>query len=137
MRWREARAGALYVASTFAVGALAGPVREGVLVPLVGETAALLMEAPVMIAAMVLIAAHLVVRLAVPPQPRARLLMGMIALLLLLVLELVLSALLRDMTPGQWIARFRSDEGRISAVLYALFALVPLALLYRRRERFK
>lgn len=132
---REVRAGAAYFALTFLVGALLGPIRELMLKPLLGEIGALLVEAPLMIAAMAVIAAHLVAGFTIAPVARSRLRMGLFALALLLVTEVLLTFLLRHITPGVWIAHFASAEGMISLVLYALFAICPLALLVRRKDR--
>lgn len=123
------KAGAAYFALTFAVGFLVGPVRELVLKPKIGSTAALLVEAPVMLAAMLYLAGRIVNWLAVPPRVADRIAMGLIALALLLVAEAALSFLMRGMTPAEWLVHFASVEGGISIALYAVFALTPLALL--------
>lgn len=132
---RDVSAGAAYFALTFAVGALVGPVREVMLKPLVGETGALLVEAPLMIAAMALIAARVVARFGVSSTRPARIIMGGVALALLLVAEMALTYLLRHISPAVWVAHFWSREGMISATLYALFAMMPVALLVVREGR--
>lgn len=133
-RQRELRAGAAYFALTFLVGALLGPIRELMLKPLLGAVGALLVEAPLMVLAMAVIAARLVVRFAVPRDWRSRLWMGLFALVLLLVVEVVLTFFLRHITPGVWLAHFWSTEGVISLSLFALFAICPLALLALRKD---
>lgn len=132
---RDVSAGAVYFALTFAVGALVGPVRELMLLPLVGEVGALSIEAPVMIAAMAFIAARVVARFGVSSTRQARTIMGGVALALLLAAEMALTYLLRHISPAVWVAHFWSREGMISAGLYALFGLMPLALLVVREGR--
>ena len=69
-------AGSVYFGLTFLVGAIAGPFRELVLKPAFGGTTALLIELPVMLVAMVVVAWSCIVWFAVPARPSARLAFG-------------------------------------------------------------
>jgi hypothetical protein len=127
----ELRAGALYMVVVFAVGALFGPVRELVLAPMLGPGAAIAIEAVPLLLAMAWAAPWAARRFAVPPTPRARLLMGLGAVLLLVLAETALDALLRGRGPGMWLERALTGHGRIGLALMAAFAVMPLLL--RRR----
>jgi len=111
-------AGSICFALAFALGCQLGPVREVVLAPRFGATAAAAMEAVPMLAGMALGAPW-----------AARLRMGAMALALL-----VLAKSARDWLPrGEllWLARTRTPEGRIGLGLLVAFAAMPLLL--RRR----
>jgi hypothetical protein len=127
----ELRAGALYFAVIFAIGALLGPVRELALAPVLGPGVAIGIEAVPLLLAMAWAAPWAARRFAVPPLPRPRLGMGLSALLLLVLAETALDALLRGRGPGLWLERARTAEGRTGLALMAAFAIMPLLL--RRR----
>jgi hypothetical protein len=80
-------AGVLYFALVFGAGFVLGTVRTLWVVPRVGTRTAELVETPIMLVVTILVARWIVMRLAVPPTSSARLGMGCIALLLLLVAE--------------------------------------------------
>jgi hypothetical protein len=123
-------AGALWFAAMFGLGFLLGPIRVTLLEPRLGPTLAVLIEAVPMIAAMILLAPRIARRLAVPRTADARLVMGGIGLLLLVLAETTLDALLRGRGPDLWVERTRTPDGLIYFGLLALFALMP----YLRRS---
>lgn len=128
------RAGSVYFALTFLVGAIVGPFRELVLKPAFGGTAALLIEVPVMLLAMAVVARSSMAWFAVPARPSARLAMGGVALALLLVAEATLVQVVRGLGIGSWLRQFASTQGMISAALYLTFAVCPLAWLAVGKE---
>lgn len=130
---RVLKAGALYFTLVFAAGFVLGPVRELWAVPRFGATAAELMEMPLMLAAIVLVARWTVRRLAVPPAPSARLGMGLIALGLLLAAELVLVGRLRGLSVTEYLAGKESVAGAVYVLALGLFAVMP-ALVGPRRS---
>jgi len=81
------QAGLFYFAMVFAVGFVLGAIRTLWIVPRVGTRMAELVEAPIMLVVTIAAARWIVLRLAVPAIPSARLGMGGIALGLLLVAE--------------------------------------------------
>ena len=81
------KAGVLYFGLVFGVGFVLGTIRTLWVVPRVGTRMAELMETPVMLVVTIVTARWMVLRLAVPSTPSARLGMGGIALVLLLVAE--------------------------------------------------
>jgi hypothetical protein len=127
------RAAVLYVALTFAAGALLGPLRELVLAPRIGRDAALLVEAPLLLAAIALAARFVTRRLAVPADLRHRLPVGALALILLLAIELSLGALVRGLTVAAQISAWATPFGAVTWLLYLAFATMPALLLWRLR----
>lgn len=127
------RAALLYVALSFAAGALLGALREFVLAPQLGRDRALLVEAPLMLAAITLAARFVVRRLAVPPDLPHRLALGGVALVLLLAIELSLGVLVRGLTVAEQIVAWASFFGAVTWLLYLAFAAMPALLLGWKR----
>jgi hypothetical protein len=119
----EIRAGAAYAAAMFGLGGLLGPLRELVLAPRLGTTAAAAIEAVPMLLGMAILAPLIAGRLAVPPALPARLGMGAAGLLLLILAESALDVLVRGQT--LWLERMRSPAGWIGLGLLAAFAAMP------------
>lgn len=127
------RAAVLYVALAFAAGALFGALRELLLAPRIGRDAALLVEAPLMLVAIVLAAGFVTGRLAVPRDLRHRLRLGALALGLLLAVELSLGLLVRGLTLAAQVAAWASLSGAVTWLLYLAFAAMPALLVARSR----
>jgi len=117
-------AGALYFAVLFGLGCLLGPVRELLLTPRFGSTLAAAIEAVPMLAGMALAAPWAARLLEVPPTIGARLRMGGMGLVLLVLAETALDWLLRGR--GLWLERTRTPAGWIGLRLLAAFAAMPL-----------
>jgi len=81
------KAGVLYFVAVFAGGFVLGAIRTLWVVPRVGTRTAELMEMPIMLAVTIVAARWTVLRLSVPMMSSARLGMGCIALVLMLVAE--------------------------------------------------
>lgn len=124
-------AASCYFGVVFALGFACGLVRVPILEPRFGELGAVALEAPVMLAGIVLAAPWVCRRCSVPSTLRARLAMGLAALTLLLVFEAMVGVWARGMTLGQVLRRFASPAGMLSGVLYLAFAAMP-SLLRRR-----
>src|SRR6185369_1562849 len=102
--WRAAsddvsslKAGALYFIVVFAAGWVFGPVCQLLVVPRVGEAIGVLLEAPLMLLAMILAARWTMRRLAVSPSLVTRAAAGLVALGLLIVAELAGARWLRGL----------------------------------------
>jgi hypothetical protein len=119
-------AGGLWFLVMFALGFLLGPLREFVLAPRLGATGAVLVEAVPMVAAMLVLAPWAARLLEVPATVGARLGMGGVGLVLLVLAETVLDRLLRGRV--MWAERLQTTDGLIGIALLALFALMPLLL---------
>jgi hypothetical protein len=123
------RAGALYFVLVFAIGFVLGIVRQLIVAPRLGSVTAVMMEAPLMLAASYFLARWLARLLTVEPQVLPRLLMGFTALALLLATEAIASNLLKGWTFDQWVQHFATPDGLISLVLFLLFAAMPVLLV--------
>lgn len=120
------KAGVLYFALVFGAGFVLGTIRTLWVVPRVGTRIAELMETPVMLVVTIVAARWIVLRLAVPPTPSARLGMGCIALLLLLVAEFGFVLWLRGLPIKQYLAARDPVSGTVYYVMLAVFAVMPL-----------
>jgi hypothetical protein len=128
---RAAAAGLLYFLLVFGAGFVLGPIRVLWLVPRLGTRTAELLEMPIMLAVIVAAARWLVRRLAVPPDPRQRLVMGAFALALLLVAEFTLVLRLRGLSIADYLATLDPVSGSAFFALQAAMAVMPL-LVERR-----
>ena len=119
-------AGILWFVVMFGLGFLLGPIRIFALEPYLGATGAVLVEAVPMLIAMWLLAPWIGRICAVPATTSARLGMGGVGLVLLLLAETAMGALLRGRGPGLWLERASTPDGQIYFALLGAFALMPL-----------
>jgi hypothetical protein len=128
------RAAAIYFAIVFAVALVLGPIRVLWLEPWLGETIAVLCEAPFLLAAMG-IAARLAPRLAAMQGGwPSYLAVGLIALAMQQVADLAVGFGLRGMALSEQLAYFATPPGYIYAAILIAFALMPLIARLRRRK---
>jgi hypothetical protein len=124
-------AACLYFAAVFGAGFVLGPIRVLLLEPRVGPVAAVLCEAPLLLAAMVL-AARWAPRVAGVETRRASLLLiGLGALVLQQAADIGVGLWLRGIGIADQLARLATVEGRIYLLLLVLFVLMPV-LVHRR-----
>jgi hypothetical protein len=121
-------AGALYFALVFGAGFVVGFVRVLWLVPLVGERAAELLEAPLMLAVSIVAARWVVRQRAVPTTTTSRLGVGLVALGLMLVVELTFVLGLRGMTLREYLAGRDAVAGTVYVTMLVIFVLMPLVV---------
>lgn len=129
------RAGMIYFAVAFAAGFALGTIRVLAIVPQVGETIAVLMELPVMLALSWLVCAWLLRRLAVPARPRERIAMGGSAFLLLMAGELGVSVFALGRTVVQHLQTFQTASALLGLAAQIIFATLPLVQMAVRRAR--
>jgi hypothetical protein len=120
------KAGVLYFALVFRAGFVLGTIRTLWVVSRVGTRKAELMETPIMLVVTILAARWIILRLAVPAATPARLGMGCIALLLLLVAEFGFMLRLRGLTIREYFASRDPVSGTVYYVMLAVFAVMPL-----------
>lgn len=120
------KAGVLYFALVFGAGFVLGTVRTLWLVPRVGTRRAELMETPIMLMVTILVARWMVLRFAVPAVAFARLGMGAIALILLLIAEFAFVLWLQGQTIREYFASRDPVAGTVYYVMLAVFAAMPL-----------
>lgn len=126
------RAAALYFALVFLLGFALGSVRVLLVIPHLGESLAVLLELPVMLALSWWVCAYVLRRVRVPTDSASRLLMGGSALLLLLLAEFVLSVWVFGRTPAEHYASYRSLAAQLGLIAQIAYGCFPL--LQRRRH---
>ncbi len=124
----------LYFALTFAVGFVLGAVRMLIVVPRVGEVAAVLIECPFILVASFLIARWVLRRFAPDAGAGRRLAIGLLAFAMLLSTELLMSWV-RGIWPREFVASLFKTAGAIGLAGQVLFALVPLFIRPRAAAR--
>lgn len=121
------KAGAAYFAVVFALGFVLGAIRVLWLAPMIGETAAVMAEQPVMLTASWFVARWLVQQYDVA-RARERLVMGACAFSMLMIAELLLAVSLFGQTPGQWLDGVATMPGPIGLAGQMMFGLIPLVV---------
>ena len=128
---RTLAAAVLYFLAVFAVGFVLGPIRVLLLEPRVGALPAVLIEAPLLLTAIVL-AARWAPRMAgMELRPGHLALGGIGALAMQQAADLAVGSLLRGLSVADQLARLRTTEGLVYAALLLAFAAMPL-LVNRR-----
>jgi hypothetical protein len=122
------KAGAFYFALVFGAGFVLGTIRTLWVVPRIGTRKAELMEAPIMLVVTIVAARSIILRLGLPFTFSARLGMGCIALLLVLLAEFGFMLRLRGLTIREYFASRDPVSGTVYYVMLAVFALMPLLL---------
>jgi hypothetical protein len=125
------KAGVLYFALVFGAGFMLGTIRTLWIVPRLETRMSELMETPIMLVITILAARCIVRRLAVPSTPPARLGMGCIALVLMLVAEFGFVLWLRGMSIRDYLATRDPVSGTVYYVMLAAFAVMPLLVARR------
>lgn len=124
------RAATIYFALVFGLGFALGVVRQLVVAPRVGAATAELLEMPVMVAAIVVVA-RLRQRRTSDLDSRRQLLVGGVALLLLLGAECLLGLALRDRSPTATL--FDRDPVNAAAWYGALLVFAAMPWCWSRR----
>jgi hypothetical protein len=128
---RIVKAGVLYFALVFGAGFVLGTIRTLWIVPRLGTRMSELMETPIMLVISIVAARWTVLRLAVPSVPSARLVMGGIALVLMLVAEFGFVLWLRGISIRDYLATRDPVSGTVYCVMLVVFAIMPLLLARR------
>jgi len=128
-------AAVLYFLVVFGVGFLLGPIRVFWLEPRLGETVAVLCEAPFLLVAIVLAARWLPIRLRLKADVRSLTGMGLGALFLQQLADFAVGSFLRGLTPAQQIAHLARPAGLVYVLLLILFAAMPILANLPRRGR--
>jgi ABC-type uncharacterized transport system permease subunit len=119
------KAGVLYFALVFGAGVVLGAIRTRWVVPRVGTRTAELMEMPIMLAFTIVVARWTVLRLSVPKMWSARLEMGCVALVLMLIAEFGFVLWIRGLSIKEY---FATREPLAEAAYYLMlivFAIMP------------
>lgn len=125
--------GTAYVASVFAAGFVLGVLRTLVLLPLLGELTAVLMELPVILSMAWLVCTRILRHW--PLLPPAALGMGAIAFLLLMAAEAGLSTLLAGRSLAEHLALYAQLPHLVGLAGQLAFAVFPWIQARRSRRR--
>lgn len=127
------RAGMIYFAIVFAVGFVLGAIRVLAVIPQFGETAAVLIELPVMLALSWVACAWLVRRFAVPRRVPERLAMGGLAFVLLMAAEVGVSVFGFGRTLAEHVQAFQTASAQLGLAAQLVFAALPVVQMTPRR----
>jgi len=119
------KAGVLYFALVFGAGFVLGTIRTLWVVPRVGTRTAELMEMPIMLVVSILAARWTVLRLSVPMMWSARLEMGCMALVLMLIAEFGFVLWIRGLSIKEYFATRDRVSGAAYYLLLMVFAIMP------------
>ncbi len=122
---RSVAAGSIYFAVVFAIGFALGVVRVLITGPKLGETAAVLLEVPVILTASWFVARWCVARFAVGSDAAERLTMGFVAFCLTMLAEMAMAVLLFGRSVPEHIATYSHSLGLVGLMAQFLFALLP------------
>lgn len=117
-------AGFIYFTVALLLGFLLGTIRTLLLIPHLGEVAAVALELPVILVGTWWACGRIIRRLAVAPNWADRCLMGGLALLLLLGAEFLLFVFLLGNEPGLFLTRPGDLLGLTGQVVFAAFPLI-------------
>ncbi len=123
---RALLAGVYYFAIVFALGFALGTIRVLFIVPLLGELGAVFLELPIMLVASWFVCSWLVRRFQVPPAVEARLIMGGIAFVLLMLAELAVSVFAFGRSPAEHWGTYSSASALWGLAAQVAFAAMPL-----------
>jgi hypothetical protein len=115
-----------YFAITFGIGFLLGTLRVLFVVPQLGVRYAELAEMPIMLLVVFFAARWVTQYFAVPPAAKARLVVGITALICLLLVEFTVVLWLQGISLAQSIANRDSISGAAYLFSLIVFALMPL-----------
>ncbi len=120
-----AAASGLYFLAVFGAGFILGPIRLLLVEPRLGAFAAVLCEAPFLLAVIVVASRWAPRTLSLEPTRRSMVLVGLGALVMQQIADLIVGSTLRGLSPEEQFARFATPEGGVYAVMLILFAAMP------------
>jgi hypothetical protein len=125
---RAVKAGVVYFLLMFAVGWILGPIRELWAVPHLGRVVATVLEAIIMLIAMVVGAQWVIRQFEVPHRLGSTLTMGLIAVGLLFPAEIAGIIWVRRLSVQEYLASFATVPGAISLAMFLVFAAMPIVV---------
>ncbi len=125
-RWiRWSAAGSAYAVIVFLAGFCLGTLRIFVVAPRIGDVPAVAAEAPLMLLTSWIVCGWITRRFEMPALPRARLTMGIVAFLVLMLAEICVSVLAFGRSPSDHFAAYRSVAGMIGLSRKSLLRVFP------------
>jgi hypothetical protein len=129
--FRATKGGALYAISVFLIGFILGTIRVLLLAPRVGQAAAVVVEAPIILTASWFVCRWCVDRLDVRRTVPALSFMGLVAFLVLMSAEFGLGAVF-GRPPVNQLATYGTFAGAIGLAAQVIFAAFPVIQVWRR-----
>jgi hypothetical protein len=129
---RAIAAGTVYFVAVFLVGFVLGILRVLVVAPRLGAVAAVLIEAPAILAASWVASRECVRRFGVGRSPGLRLAMGGSAFALLMAVEAALAVLAFGLSLADHLAAYLTVAGALGLAAQLGFAVIPLIQVRRR-----
>ncbi len=126
------KSGVVYFLLVFGAGFVLGPVRVLLVEPRVGARMAELLEAPVMLAVIVVAARWVVGRFCASSGKPVRFGVGALALSLLLLAEFTVVLSLRGMSLGEYFQSRDPVSGAVYLASLVVFAVMPILIKPRR-----
>ncbi len=126
------KAGLLSFVIVFAAGFVLGTLRVIVILPFIGEIAAVALELPVMLAISWLVCRRLATQFSVPEKIPHRLAMGTVAFGLLMLAEFGLSVFAFNRSGAEYFALFLTASGLLGLAGQIAFGLFPLLQLRQK-----
>jgi len=126
------RAGAFYALVVFGVGFILGAIRVLLLVPRLGDTTAVVLEAPLMLVASWFVCRWVIERLNMRRAVPARSMMGVAAFIVLMLAEFALGAAVFGRSWFEQLASYATVAGAIGLVAQVTFALFPVVQVWLR-----
>lgn len=120
------RAALFYFALVFGAGFVLGSIRVSWLVPRFGERIAELMEMPVMLGVIFIVAKWTVRRYTLARKSSQRLAIGCIALTFLLIAEFSIVLSVRGLSIGEYLATRDPVAGTVYYLMLGVFAIIPV-----------
>ena len=131
----SAKAGVAYAVTVFAIGFVLGTARILLLAPRLGATIAVSIETPIILTASWYVSSTWMKCLVVGAEIRTRILVGAVAFVTLMILEVALSIGLFHRSIGEYFAGLASLAGAIGLAAQVCFATSPLLdVVVRRRS---
>jgi hypothetical protein len=129
---RTLKAGLVYFLLMFAFGWVLGPIRELWAVPSFGRMAAMLLEAVIMLIAMIVAARWVFQRFGVRPRFGSAI-VGLVAFGILVPAEIVGALWVRGLSLQEYLGSFATTPGVISLLMFLLLPAMPaLVTLFTR-----
>jgi hypothetical protein len=123
--WPASKAGSIYFLVVFAAGFVMGTVRVVAMAPTLGHTGAVILELPVMLTIAWFASRHAIARFGVPAALSARLTMGTLAFVLVMLAEVAVSVFAFQNTLVEHIAAYRTTPALLGLAGQIVFALFP------------
>jgi hypothetical protein len=127
---RALKAGVVYFLAVFAVGWILGPIRELWAVSHFGRMVSTLLEAIIMLVAMIFAARWVIRRFGVPQTLSDTLSIGLIAIGLLFPAEIAGVVWVRGLSLREYLASFVTGPGVVSLLMFLVFGAMPTLARY-------